>query len=72
VLLLRFQKAQMGEGLGVIGMSLQDGLPGGFGLGKLPLLFQGEGGIALPRRWACGLARTVTKGHGQDPGQDNP
>jgi len=42
VLLLRFQKAEMGEGLGVIGMSFQDGLPGGFSLGAPALLLEGK------------------------------
>jgi hypothetical protein len=47
VLLLRFEKAEMGEGLGVIGMGFQDGLPGGLSVGGPALLLQGEGGVTL-------------------------
>ena len=47
VLLVRFQEAEVSEGFGVIGMSLQDGLPGSFSVGESTLLLEGKGGVAL-------------------------
>ena len=42
-----FKEAQMGVGLGIRGMNLQDGAPCGLGLGIVALLFQRKRRLAL-------------------------
>lgn len=51
VILPRFEQAEVRVGLGIGGVSLEEGAPGLFALGEFALLLEGEGGLTEVRRW---------------------